>query len=161
MSYHRPKINMQSLNEKNPLNYVVPITVNLYFKKQNPGPDLYKPKKPSSEKYQKGHRCLFDSKTQREFIRQNRNDNFLKYNLNSDIIQSQTRGEIKPTSSFMPPTTNKKQMVCLYDRLQESGDNLAKSQSSIPMNERSGYSQDYSRTLAALPNRSRREKIYQ
>ena len=32
-------------NEKNPLNYVKPITVNIYFKQQNPGVGSYDPEK--------------------------------------------------------------------------------------------------------------------
>ena len=32
-------------NENNPLNYVKPITVNIYFKQQNPGIGVYNPEK--------------------------------------------------------------------------------------------------------------------
>ena len=50
-------------NEKNPLNYVRPITVNIYFKQQNPGIGTYDPEKPASEKF--GAQHVFKSLVQR------------------------------------------------------------------------------------------------
>ena len=53
-------------NEKNPLNYVKPITVNIYFKQSTPGVGQYNPK--VVEGYKNGHHSMFISKQERAFI---------------------------------------------------------------------------------------------
>lgn len=44
-------------NEKNPLNYVKPITVNIYFKQSIPGVGQYNPQAPG--KKESGHASVF------------------------------------------------------------------------------------------------------
>ena len=53
-------------NEKNPLNYVKPITVNIYFKQSIPGVGQYNPKAPG--KKESGHSSVFQSKKPRTLI---------------------------------------------------------------------------------------------
>ena len=53
-------------NENNPLNYVKPITVNIYFKQKTPGVGQYYPQ--VVEKNPKTHSRVFQSKTQRGVI---------------------------------------------------------------------------------------------
>ena len=53
-------------NEKNPLNYVKPITVNIYFKQSIPGVGQYNPKAPG--KKEAGHASVFQSKKPRTLI---------------------------------------------------------------------------------------------
>ena len=53
-------------NEKNPLNYVKPITVNIYFKQSIPGVGQYNPKAPG--KKESGHASVFQSKKPRTLI---------------------------------------------------------------------------------------------
>ena len=47
-------------NEKNPLNYVKPITVNIYFKQSIPGVGQYNPR--MQKKEENGHSSVFNSK---------------------------------------------------------------------------------------------------
>lgn len=53
-------------NENNPLNYVKPITVNIYFKQKTPGVGQYHPQ--TVDKYAKGSKNVFMSKTERGII---------------------------------------------------------------------------------------------
>ena len=53
-------------NEKNPLNYVKPITVNIYFKQQNPAVGMYNPK--LVEKHVPSATHAFKTQTKRELI---------------------------------------------------------------------------------------------
>lgn len=53
-------------NEKNPLNYVRPITVNIYFKQSNPGVGQYNPSPIKSNA--NGHSSCFNSKQERAMI---------------------------------------------------------------------------------------------
>jgi hypothetical protein len=53
-------------NEKNPLNYVKPITVNIYFKQSNPGVGQYNPKKP--EKHVPSAVGSFKTKVVRDIV---------------------------------------------------------------------------------------------
>ena len=53
--YKKHSISIKSLNKNNPLNYVVPITVNFYFKKSNPGPGEYSPEK-ALQSFKNGHK---------------------------------------------------------------------------------------------------------
>lgn len=48
-------------NENNPLNYVKPITVNIYFKQKNPGVGQYDPQ--PVQKHVQGSKEVFLSKT--------------------------------------------------------------------------------------------------
>lgn len=50
-------------NEKNPLNFVKPITVNIYFKQSNPGVGYYDPQ--PVEKSQPAAASVFQSATNR------------------------------------------------------------------------------------------------
>lgn len=53
-------------NENNPLNYVRPITVNVYFKTENPPPGYYNVvERPKTQAYSTGHRHMFTSQTRR------------------------------------------------------------------------------------------------
>lgn len=53
-------------NENNPLNYARPITVNVYFKSENPPPGYYDiVDRPKTQAYQLGHRHLFTSQIDR------------------------------------------------------------------------------------------------
>lgn len=54
-------------NEKNPLNYVKPITVNIYFKQQTPCVGQYDPKRP--EKNIQGAKAAFKATVFREIIK--------------------------------------------------------------------------------------------
>lgn len=54
-------------NEKNPLNYVRPITVNIYFKQANPGVGQYNPNSIKSNG-KGGHSSVFVSKQARGMI---------------------------------------------------------------------------------------------
>ena len=53
-------------NEKNPLNYVKPITVNIYFKQQTPGVGAYNPELPVHNT--SAHASVFQSGTERAII---------------------------------------------------------------------------------------------
>jgi hypothetical protein len=53
-------------NEKNPLNYVKPITVNIYFKQQTPGVGAYDPRPPA--KNTSAGASVFQSGTVRHMI---------------------------------------------------------------------------------------------
>lgn len=53
-------------NENNPLNYVQPITVNIYFKQKTPGVGQYHPQ--TVDKAARGAKHKFDSKTERGII---------------------------------------------------------------------------------------------
>lgn len=56
-------------NENNPINYVRPITVNVYFKAENPPPGYYDiVDRPKTQSYQTGHRHLFTSQIKRELV---------------------------------------------------------------------------------------------
>lgn len=46
-------------NENNPINYARPITVNVYFKAENPPPGYYESVRPKTQAYQTGHRHKF------------------------------------------------------------------------------------------------------
>ena len=46
-------------NENNPINYARPITVNVYFKAENPPPGYYESVRPKTKAYQTGHRHKF------------------------------------------------------------------------------------------------------
>lgn len=61
-------------NENNPLNYARPITVNVYFKSENPPPGYYDVvDRPKTQSYQQGHRHLFTSQNTRNMFN-NKND---------------------------------------------------------------------------------------
>lgn len=53
-------------NEKNPLNYVKPITVNIYFKQTNPGVGQYNPK--TVEKHVSAATNAFKTKINRDIL---------------------------------------------------------------------------------------------
>lgn len=56
-------------NENNPLNYARPITVNVYFKSENPPPGYYDVvDRPKTQSYQTGHRHLFTSQNTRNMF---------------------------------------------------------------------------------------------
>jgi len=56
-------------NENNPLNYARPITVNVYFKAENPPPGYYEIwDRPKTQSYQTGHRHLFTSQNKRDMF---------------------------------------------------------------------------------------------
>lgn len=56
-------------NENNPLNYARPITVNVYFKSENPPPGYYDSvDRPKTQSYQTGHRHLFASQNSRDLF---------------------------------------------------------------------------------------------
>lgn len=48
--YYRPGA-APKFNDNNPLNYVRPITVNVYFKSENPGPNYYDVTRPQTQAY--------------------------------------------------------------------------------------------------------------
>lgn len=51
------------------MNYARPITVNVYFKAENPPPGYYDSvDRPKTQSYQLGHRHLFTSQTGREMF---------------------------------------------------------------------------------------------
>lgn len=105
-----------NFNEKNPLNYVRPITVNLYFKHSNPGVGTYKTDTPFAEKKKNYCKAQFISKTKREHKWSNTEGvpppN--QYDI-QEGFQKAYQDKDKVSSSFMPSTQKKIIPVNLYD----------------------------------------------
>lgn len=85
---------MKALKSTNPLNYVIPLTVNLYFKKENPGPGEYSPRE--SPRGNNEYKSVFSSKSHRGLVLKNSSDNFLKYEythqtLKQDVAKQKNR----------------------------------------------------------------------
>ena len=107
-------------NEKNPLNYVKPITVNIYFKQSTPGVGQYNPKPVEANK--NGHSSIFLSKNERALIPENK----LDYQRNMpapgdydrmdgfDIMYPED-DDRKNTAAFREPIPKKIVPVNLYD----------------------------------------------
>ncbi|CAI2367494.1 unnamed protein product [Moneuplotes crassus] len=91
VSYKSSSPNIKALEGKNPLNYVLPLTVNLYFKKNNPGPGEYSPKKEMAEQIKNEYKSVFNSKSQRRLFSRDDDYNFLKYSYNHQTIQEDAR----------------------------------------------------------------------
>ena len=105
-------------NEKNPLNYVKPITVNIYFKQSTPGVGQYDPV--PVEKNKNGHASMFISKQERAMIpeyklNQHRNEPAPGDYEVGDGFDLKYREENMSTAAFAQQIPKKIVPVNLYD----------------------------------------------
>lgn len=91
--------------------YTRPITVNVYFKSENPPPGYYDAvDRPKTQSFQTGHRHLFTSKCSR--------DTFKKKNEIPDMGAYEVdvpNNDMMPSAAFVGPTEKKKVKINLYD----------------------------------------------
>ena len=109
----KPTVSL-NFNENNPLNYVRPITVNLYFKQDNPAVGKYKIEKTFGDITQNYWKPWFVSKDKRMEPKLVDNPDPTHYNINTgfDAVWK-TKGQI--TANFQTPAPRKIYPVNLYD----------------------------------------------
>ena len=107
-------------NEKNPLNYVKPITVNIYFKQSTPGVGQYNPKPVESNK--NGHSSIFLSKNERAMLPETKLERFAQMPAPGDYdrldgfdIMYPEEDDRNITAAFREPIPRKIVPVNLYD----------------------------------------------
>jgi len=90
--------------------YSRPITVNVYFKSENPPPGYYDGvDRPKTQSYQTGHRHLFTSKCKRGKVKQKDVPDVGAYDPEMQPY------DFQPSAVFMGPTEKKKVKINLYD----------------------------------------------
>lgn len=105
-------------NEKNPLNYVKPITVNIYFKQSNPGVGQYNPSPVKG--FENGCSSAFVSKQERSLVPSRTLDQAARdpapgdYEINDGFDQA-WRYTDEGTSAFRDPVPKKIVPVNLYN----------------------------------------------
>jgi len=91
--------------------YARPITVNVYFKSENPPPGYYETEgRPKTQSFQAGHKHLFTSKSRR--------DTFQIKNEIPDVGAYEfepPQEDLIPSAVFIGPTERKKVKINLYD----------------------------------------------
>lgn len=100
-------------NEKNPLNYVKPITVNIYFKQQNPSVGQYNPKR--VEKHVPAASNAFKTKAERNIISTDPNAPAPGHYEKLDGFDSKWRETDFGTRQFKEETQRKIVPVNLYN----------------------------------------------
>ncbi|CAI2369364.1 unnamed protein product [Moneuplotes crassus] len=89
VKYKKSSPNIKALEGDNPLSYVLPLTVNLFFKKNFPGPGEYSPQREIEDHVKNEYSSAFNSKSQRRFIINDKNNNFLKYSFQHKTIEEE------------------------------------------------------------------------
>ena len=109
----KPTVSL-NFNENNPLNYVRPITVNLYFKQDNPAVGKYKVEKNFGETNTNCWKPCFASKEKRMEFKGNSNPDPTYYNIDTGFDATwKAKGQI--TANFQAPVPKKIYPVNLYD----------------------------------------------
>lgn len=108
-----------ALNEKNPLNYIKPLTVNIYFKPVAPGPGQYNPIY-EEVGAMKGARNVFESAVPREVFPETLKNEDLPHvgqydPTNYTIEKEMERQKMTISSNFRRSTTEKRQKTNLYN----------------------------------------------